>query len=125
MAPPQWALKTLNEAWQLAERDDQIPELVWRRSRGNFYSSGHCSVRSRRIVVTAGTKAPRWEQRMLLLHEVAHAMCREDEHHGDMFWRTAWALYRDFGLPVRSVLKREESYRKGARAGYLATRPTR
>ena len=62
---------------------------------------------------------------MLLLHEIAHAMCPREEHHGELFWVTAWTLYRQFGLPVRSVLKHEEEYRKGARDGYLATKPGR
>lgn len=119
--PPQWAIDTLAEAW--AGRPTPVPELTWRRSRGRRYSSGFTPHGGHRVVVTAGTKAPRWEQRMILLHETAHAMCPREEHHGEMFWHTAWTLYRRFGLPIRLVLRHEEGYRKAARLGYLATRP--
>lgn len=119
--PPQWAIDTLDKAWR-TYREDDPPELTWRRSRGNTQSSGNTPHHQHRIIVTAGTKAPRWEQKMLLLHETAHAMHPPEEAHGESFWVTAWTLYRQFGLPVRAVLKHEEAYRKGARAGYLATR---
>jgi hypothetical protein len=122
-APPKWALDTLDEAWRGLPEYDK-PTLTWRRSKGKHYSSGRAFVKERRIVVTAGSAAPRWEQKTVLLHEIAHAMCPRDEHHGELFYTTAWSLFRRFNLPVRAVLRREEGYRKMARVGYNVTKPT-
>lgn len=116
--PPKWALDTLDEAWQGLPEYEK-PTLTWRRSKKKKWSSGRAFCKSRRIVVTAG--GPRWEQKCVLLHEIAHIMCPADEHHGELFYLTAWSLYRRFKLPVRSVLRREENYRKMARTVYLAT----
>ncbi len=123
MTAPQWAVDTMHEVW--ADQSDEMPVLVWRRSHtGSTESSGHCwwDTTPKRIVVTAGQKAPRWEQKQTLLHELAHAMCPTSEHHGDLFWFTAWTLYRRFKLPIRKVKAAEEGYRKGSNGGYLATR---
>jgi hypothetical protein len=114
-----------------ADQDpDVLPELVWRRSGGKAYSSGHCSLPDAvthrcRIVVTAGRGVPRWEQKMVLLHELAHAICPPGEHHGELFWTTAWRLYRRFNLPIRKVRFHEDAYRKTAHLGYLASRLSR
>ena len=56
---------------------------------------------------------------MVLLHELAHAICPPSEHHGELFWTTAWKLYRRFNLPIRKVKVHEEAYRKTAHFGYL------
>jgi hypothetical protein len=110
------------DAWAFTERTDAPPELTWRRWSDGHRSSGTAFWDEGRIVVTAGRHAPRWEQKCVLLHEVAH-MLHPHEHHSAAFWLTAWRLYRWFGLPIRKTLEREVEYRKGARAAYLATRP--
>jgi hypothetical protein len=123
--------------WQDAHGEDKpLPELTWRRAgyrmryRGgqvvcppngfkSVHSSGRC-FESGRIVVTAGSS--RLDQRVVLLHELAHHICLPGEHHGKTFWDTAWELFRWAKLPVKYVKAREGTYRKGALVAYRRSR---
>lgn len=86
------------------------PEIVWRRSRGRQSSSGRYSSSEQRVTITAGKD--RKDQRLVLLHELAHHLTPK-EHHGPIFWRAAWSLYQRFGL-ARYALTREMPYKAAA-----------
>ena len=115
--PPKWAQKIIEEVW--STQTGRYPTVNWRRGGGKpsvvdgteywsqnaFYTSGHCKYWTNEIAITAGKKAPRWEQKMVLLHELAHAI--SPGGHDDRFWRTAWTLYRRFNLPIQKCQKRE------------------
>lgn len=128
---PQWALRMVERV--CADADEDTPEVTWRRSKTNVSSSGRYKEVENRIVVTAGSS--RTDQRMVLLHELAHHLT-PGQHHNETFWRKAWELYLRFGLS-RYALRREFSYRteaanvalaigiRGAKAAAAPTRPRR
>jgi len=107
---PAWAQALTAKV--LKDRDYHGVYLVWHRRKTDA-SSGHCG--GRRIVVTAGTS--RKDAKLVLLHEVAHALNRGD-HHGPKFWDTAWELYRDYGVNLVYAQRREFAYKAGARQAY-------
>lgn len=133
---PKWAVDLLTLVCN--EYGIEVPTLTWRRSRKQqmrwseasgrwlsgrdkaVHSSGRYFTKQHRIVVTAGSS--RVDQRLVLLHEIAHALTL-GEHHSDRFWTFAFTLYRRHRVPVRYAQQREYAYRKNARAGYeTATR---
>jgi hypothetical protein len=117
---PQWALTVVDKVW--AYQIGRKPEVTWnignRRSDGREYTSGHCDYYNR-ITVNVVGNSPRWEQKMVLLHELAHAIdgCTG---HGERFWKVAWTLYRIHNLPIRKCQTRE-SNRGASRRQRLAT----
>ena len=137
---PKWAqalvVATLLH-WQATHGEDKpLPELTWRRAGRRVHrygcrivgppngltpvlSTGQCS-ESGSIVVTAGSS--RLDQKLVLLHELAHHLCPVQEYHGAMFWDVAWALFRWAKLPIKYVKAREGSYRKGALVAYRKSR---
>lgn len=116
--PPQWA-QDLTIRVALDEGRDMLPELTWRRSKCSECSSGHAMLDGR-IVVTAGKL--RRDQKLILLHELAHWLMPDDEHHGPSFWDKVWQLYHRYGVPIRYAKEREGNYRKGALAAYRRNR---
>jgi len=84
-------------------------------------SSGYAAPTANRVHVTAGTD--RTDQKLVLLHELAHWLCDVGEHHGARFWDKAWQLYRRYRVPIRYARKREGNYRKGAALAYARSRP--
>lgn len=119
--PPIWALELLRRvAW-----DEQIPSVLpklrWRKSSTKVLSRGTWYIDHNEILVTAGKD--RGDQKMTLLHEAAHWVAdmqagSRPQHHNEVFWDTAWRLYRRYGVPLRIAYKREKRYRKGAAAAY-------
>lgn len=110
MAAPAWASALVERV--LTDHGIAPVDLTWRRSRDSFYTSG--SARRDRIVITAGHHRP--DALIVLLHELAHVLAPEDEHHGPEFWRIAWDLFDRYApnVPRRYILDREGSYRRGA-----------
>jgi hypothetical protein len=93
--PPEWA-RALIRRHALGK----VPELVWRRSRDKPQSSGRCSYGSRRIVVTASAArdaAGEIEQRVVVLHEITHAL-RPWHNHDEIFFDQFYLLLRAEGL---------------------------
>lgn len=102
-APPPWAQAVIDKVWET--QYDPYPKVNWRTGHRGPFSSGHCRYWTNEIVVTAGKTAPRWEQTMVLLHELAHAI--SPGGHDERFWLTAWTLYRMFRLPLKKCQERE------------------
>ncbi len=117
--PPQWA-QDLAIRVALDEECVTLPEITWRRSKWNDLSSGHSKNGQEAITITAGKD--RKDQKLVLLHELAHWLMPGDEHHGSAFWDKAWQLYRRYGVPLRYAKEREGNYRKGALAAYRRNR---
>lgn len=108
---PKWATRLAAQVFI----PENVPQITWRRKRRNPAridpsSSGRYMTNEHRVVITAGTG--RTDQKLVLLHEFAHALTPR-EHHGEAFWHEAWALYRRFGL-TKYALKREAKYREAA-----------
>lgn len=113
------------------------PILTWRRShkqKGIYFmdagkrvqalkpkpvkSSGTCYID--RIAITAGSL--RKDQRLVLLHEIAHWLLPTGVHHGKAFWDLAFELYRKYKVPMFYALSRERTYRKEVVNAYRRNR---
>lgn len=117
MRIPNWAQNLTLKVLQDKNCND-IPTLVWRRHNA-YSSSGICyNDRVKGITVRAGKHAPRWEQKLVLLHEVAHWLRPNKENHTPEFWKLAFQLYKENKIPIRKAIGREKDYRKGAEDGY-------
>ncbi len=141
---PQWAQDLVLDTWLYWQKahafenfgtwDKPLPVIDWRNThrRGTYFkfakpkkSSGRAwnkqaLVPEDRIVVTAGSE--RLDQRVVLLHELAHILSPVGEHHGSHFWDVAWELYRWAKIPIRYAKTREGNYRKGALVAYSRSR---
>jgi len=121
MTAPKWAQDLVLRV-ALDEEKDDVPNLGWWRARkrktwaglrpAHAMSSGRSWPTKNRIHVTAGTD--RKDQKLVLLHELAHWLSPPTEHHGPTFWDTAWRLYRTYKVPLTYAKVREGNYRKGA-----------
>lgn len=114
MNPPKWAQELALSALVYLETKGykvEVPPIHWRHSKYNNSSSGIC-YQHKHITVTAGKD--RRDAKLVLLHEIAHWVLPDKEHHGDNFWRLAFDLYRTNGLPVRVCINREsgETHRR-------------
>jgi hypothetical protein len=106
---PEWADALVREV--CAEAGVASPVLRWRRAlRQN--SSGVTRRHERSVAVTAGHDPV--DQRLTLLHELAHwlaAPARRHRgrvlHHDLNFYRVAFALYLQHGVPTAEALSRE------------------
>ena len=119
-----------------AEYHHDLPIVNWRRSHKRHcgyittsggeriktfrnrpkFSSGVSYTKKNRIAITAGTSKK--DQKLVLLHELAHLLAPEKEHHGAEFWKIAWKLYQQYGVPLPYARKREFKYRKMAKSVY-------
>ena len=61
------------------------------------YSSGHAYPWEGRITLTAGSSL--LDQKMVLLHELAHLLAPSQEHHGKVWRRIVARLYSKYGGP--------------------------
>jgi hypothetical protein len=145
---PGWA--TALVAQVAADEGKPAPAVTWRRKRGTRLqiihmrpgsydpdywpdgiqvkpatlprsdSSGSCNMEGTRIAVTAGRD--RGDQKLVVLHELAHAFVGPGHWHDNAFWELAWKFYRRYGVPIRYALQREREFKK-SRRGYRVTRP--
>lgn len=128
---PIWADDLINEVCK--EYRIERPQVNWRRSHKkkggviitqsgeriqsfrprNMQSSGvmHFNKQTglKRISITAGQD--RKDQKLVLIHELAHCIAPQKEHHGRKFWEIAWQLYKQFKVPINYAKSREYEYR--------------
>jgi hypothetical protein len=102
MTPPKWAT-------EIVRYEAPGAPFRWRWSRRTGISTGTTYVgeRERGFVVTASALAPHNENKVVLLHELAHWLLPKGIHHGPTFWRLAGQLYRKYGIPKKDALMRE------------------
>jgi hypothetical protein len=106
---PAWADALVAEV--CAEAGLAPPRLAW-RTRRSPASTGVARRSAGSIAVRAGTDP--LDQRLTLLHELAHwlappARRRRGPHHGQEFYRVAFALYRRHGLADADALRLESA----------------
>lgn len=94
------------------------PTITWRRHNSSSSSGTAYYDRAKGIVVRAGKRAPRWEQKLVLLHEIAHWLRPNKESHSPEFWELAFRLYKENKVPIRKAMGREKGYRREAENGY-------
>jgi hypothetical protein len=125
MPVPQWAQGLIIQV-AIDEGRETLPHVIWWRRRGGSpwtrkFSSGRggppvAGNMTGSIHITAGSD--RKDQKLVLLHELAHWLMPPQEHHGARFWDKAWQLYRRYGVPIRYAKAREAQYRKGSVTAY-------
>jgi anaerobic selenocysteine-containing dehydrogenase len=96
--------------------DVVVPYLEWKERDGPS-SSGvyrHSTMRNMtgHIVLRAGSDVH--DQKLVLLHELAHHLAPRKDHHSLKFWKIAMRLYKRYGVNPEEALRRESGYRKKA-----------
>ena len=133
MKTPNWAIQLI-ELVLSDHKHDKTPKLVWRRKHERKIkwgdkmlkikgskpkcSSGSCDLKE--ITINAGKIKK--DQKLVLLHELAHWMLPSGEHHGKAFWDLAFELYRKYKIPMYYALNREKNYRQEAKFAYRRNR---
>lgn len=121
MSAPAWASELTNRV--CADAGMAPPHLAWRRRTGD-HSSGLTRRDRGTVAVRAGADAV--DQRLTLLHELAHwispaaRLSRRGraEHHGRAFYLVAFDLYRRHGIADVDALRLESGrYRSALRHG--------
>lgn len=109
MSAPAWADALV--ATVCADAGMEPPRLAWRR-RDSERSTGVARRGAGMIAVRAGSDS--LDQRLTLLHELAHWLAppprrRGAAHHGRAFYRVAFELYRRHGLSDADALRLESA----------------
>jgi len=117
MTAPAWALSLV--ASVCADAAIAPPRISWRR-RSSEHSTGVTRRSDGLVAVRAG--ADELDQRLTLLHELAHWLSpaprrgRRAVHHGRAFYEVAFELYRRHGLTDADALRLESArYRSSLR----------
>ncbi|HEY8171165.1 MAG TPA: hypothetical protein VIH24_08750 [Candidatus Limnocylindria bacterium] len=119
MTAPRWATDLV--ATICVDAGVSLPRLTWRHREGE-HSTGVARRDAGVVSVRAGADAT--DQRLTLLHELAHwlspppARARRGrvEHHGRAFYAIAFDLYRRHGVPDADALRLESGrYRSSLR----------
>ena len=110
MTAPAWAVSLV--ATVCADARTAVPRLSWRRRAGE-QSTGVTRRPDGIVAVRAG--ADELDQRLTLLHEMAHWLApaprraRRAVHHGRAFYDIAFELYRRHGLSDADALRLESA----------------
>jgi hypothetical protein len=119
MGAPTWATGLTDAV--CADASVAPPRLVWRRRSGEL-STGLTQPEAGIVTVRAGTDPT--DQRLTLLHELAHWIAPPARrgrraravHHGAAFYRVAFALYQRHGIADADALRLEAArYRSSVR----------
>ncbi len=76
-----------------------------RSSSGRYFKGKDCH-----IIVTAGVDEA--DQKLVLLHELAHHMSPPKHNHTFEFWENAWTLYSRYFEDLEYAYNREANYRE-------------
>ena len=110
MSPPGWATSLVSQV--CGDAGVPLPALTWRRRSGS-HSTGVTRHRMGAVTVRAG--ADPLDQRLTLLHELAHWLTParrrrgRTPHHDRAFYRTAFELYRRHGVGEDDALRLESA----------------
>ena len=112
MTPPRWAIELVEAV--CGDASVSPPRLTW-RSRQGEHSTGVARRQAGTISVRAGSDP--LDQRLTLLHELAHWLSaparrrgRRTAHHDLAFYRIAFELYRRHGLTDADALRIEAGH---------------
>ena len=109
MPAPPWAERIVKDVARARRR--RPPAIRWRRARTRRSAGSadsHLSWNGGGVSVAAGRDPV--DQRLVLLHELAHWLGHPGEGHNRAFWTRAWKLYRRYRVPIHYALAREGEY---------------
>jgi hypothetical protein len=109
-ATPGWAIELVRDV--CIDADIEPPAMLSWRQRASVHSTGVARRADGVISVRAGSDAT--DQRLTLLHELAHWITpwprrRRALHHGRAFYATAFALYQRHGVSEDDALRLESA----------------
>lgn len=118
MSTPAWALELMTTV--CTDAAVAPPRLLWRNRRGE-HSTGVARRSDGIVAVRAGSDPV--DQRLTLLHELAHWLAPAERrhrgratHHGRAFYGVAYELYRRYGVNDADALRLESArYRSSLR----------
>lgn len=111
---PQWVLDLAQDVVK-SKCHKRMPIIIWRKRHG-FHSTGVTYSLEGRITVRAGSDEQ--DQKLVLLHELAHYLCPKACGHNMRFWKTAWTLYKEYNIDLAYAFEREKDYKKKAIVAY-------
>jgi Zn-dependent peptidase ImmA (M78 family) len=95
-----------------------IPKFNWLR-RDVQYSQGTAYNHPTKYQITISEGNDPTHRMLVVLHELAHVIQPQGEHHGENFWKCAYTLYRKYGwkygIDIRYAYEIEKRYRNMAR----------
>lgn len=118
--PPKWAQKIIRE---VSREYHLAPSVNWRWAKNRSHSTGTAYWARQHIAITAGqgwnVGAVLFGQKLVLLHELAHLIAGQKANHSPEFYRIAFTLYRQYGLPINECKKAEYRYKpRNAKKGW-------
>lgn len=124
MKNPEWVDRYVSEVLKLEGRTKR-PLIKFRNKRGTGYTHYKWKWKNgkRKLIFTYisinSNGDEKWDK-MIVLHELAHAMGRPRSHHNLRFWERAWRYYEAFRneLDWEAVKKSEFSYMGKAKIVY-------
>lgn len=119
---PQWAMDLTDKVCE----DYKIltPKIVWkyrnsRSSSGTSWNHEATTKYSAKQQITIRKGQDLDHAQLVLLHELAHQIVPQGEHHSETFWKMAYALYRRYGpslgWDLRWAYEIEKNYKDMAR----------
>jgi len=111
---PAWAERIVRDVARARRRP--APILRWRKTRRRRSAGSADSHLHKDPVVSMAAGRDVVDQRLVLLHELAHWLGRPDEGHTHAFWVRAWRLFRRYRVPVHYALAREGEYEGAVQA---------
>jgi hypothetical protein len=91
------AVKVRSGNLRSSDKERSLESLRRAKERTTKYSSGRATPWSGRVTITAGSSL--LDQRMVLLHEMAHLLAPVREGHGKVWRRIVTRLYAKYGGP--------------------------
>jgi hypothetical protein len=110
--PPQWVADIVRDVCAAAGVPE--PTISWRKSKARYdleWSGGDSNSTRRHINIWYGRDPV--DQKLVVLHELAHQLAPANDSHSKAFWEIAYDLYERYGLARYASERRE--------IGYMAT----
>lgn len=117
-APPPWAADIVRDV--CAKAGIPEPRVNWRKaSQQGQREWSHGTAYAHQGRIDIGYGGDRLDQKLVLLHELAHLIAPKDDSHTKLFWNIAYDLYERYGLADYASVEREVGYMAtGVRVAY-------
>lgn len=122
---PEWAQLLVEQVCR-DEGMERTPTIRWNQAKRRgfmdqirYYTTGKAYSHEQKlrhtgweILISAGLSVD--DQRIVLLHEMAHWLLPAAYHHNSTFWDKAFYLYHKYGVDGNKAISSERIYRKKA-----------
>lgn len=111
-----WIIELVEEVSK--KNNIETPIIEARRIERSYSGLQTTEGDRKKIIIRYSKNSPKWEKKLIVLHELAHCMMPMMERHSDNFWEKAFELYKEYKLPIRKVMQNERYYRSNSENGY-------